>query len=271
MSLPEASHTPHCDPAPGPAPAWKPESGPNPGSCREHSEAGARVASLGRGLSTSPGFSSPCQVPDTSFNLLSPGFCEVDESLAGRGFPGCLTLRVPGHRGRGPQRQGPQVLEPAAPPQAHDAPSSEGTPQRLLRAQSSPPTGPDPAWWKTDATPPPCPFPSHLNCSLGRLPGVGERGELGGWACPLPTRSSTPSASSPLGRPGARGLSLQVEKLRSKVERTHSGSRRAPVLGARPSGSQPCGSFIHSPARSLASPTVLPIAAAPCFSSSGHT
>lgn len=168
-------------------------------------------------------FSSPCHLPDTLFHLIYPGFCEVAENLAsgwlgnlpeshseqvaGRGFHGCLTLLKPLAVEAGVRRF---CSPPTAPPQAHGVLSSEGTPQKLLRAADSPPTGPDPAWWETDATPPPHPFPSHLNYSYRpdqAWAGCGDwaEGGVGRLACP-PTRSVTPLSIQSCWPPWDMGL-----------------------------------------------------------------
>lgn len=66
------------------------------------------------------------------------------------------------------------------------------------------------------------PFSSQLQ--PGQAAGVGGRARL------LPTRPS------PLGHPGTRGFSAVDADTKARVERTSSGSHRAPVQGVCPSG-----------------------------------
>lgn len=185
-------------------------------------------------------FSSPCRVLDTLFHLISPRFCEVDENLAsgrpgdlpeshseevaGLGFRSCLTFCAAGRGGGGPQGLSSLHL----PTPSVWGPLIWGKPQELLRAQGGPLPAQDPAWWETDAPPPsfpltstaaPDPDPTWAGCRGG------ETKQLGGWACPLPTKSSTPSASGPLGQPREGG------KLRLRTEGARSRSQRAPELG----------------------------------------
>lgn len=83
--------------------------------------------------------------------------------------------------------------------------------------------------------------------ALGGLQGAGRES-----SCPLPTRSTTPAASSPPGHAGTPGSSASDGGTKAKCKGGSSRSHRAPGLRVSPSGSKAGGhSFIHSLTRSL--------------------
>lgn len=143
------------------------------------------ISSLGRGLSTSPMFLSPCHVPDTLFHLLSPENLapkarESPESLsnpvAGCGFYGCLTLYAPGA-----WRQAHRCWSP---PQAHDAPHPRALYKSFSELKAALPLAQtEPVEDRCHLSPLTLPFSSQLQ--------PGQAAGVGGRACLLPTRPRT--------------------------------------------------------------------------------
>ncbi|KAB1262612.1 hypothetical protein Cadr_000021276 [Camelus dromedarius] len=183
-------------------------------------------------LSTSPMFPSPCHVPDTLFHLISPGSYEVDEKLAserpgnlpephseqvaGPGFCGWSDRLTP--RGRRAEPTGALAL-PTSHLRLTVAPHLRTHYKSFLELEADLPAWTQP-WGREMPSLLSTSSSSHLNhgyhpCSscLHRLQGAGRES-----SDPLPARSLTPSASSPLGHPGTWGSSAADGETKAEAE-----------------------------------------------------